>query len=147
MLCFFKFIRPKNPNENKTCKNLLEYVEYNLIKNNNEYKIIIGKLKNEIIIKYRNYEIKLNYKDLSNLIKSKLNSNNEAYEFIINIFKQNKVDIIHNKTIKLLLKININNIEKEIEIILIYNKNKDIKINKLNNITFEYKNIITNPKN
>ena len=124
-------------NGNIIFENLIEYEEYYLIKENNAYKFIIGKEENELIIKCKNYEIKLNNNDLRILTKALLNSIDDSYKFIINIFEDNKVkikDIIINKTIKLLLKIYIYNKEKEIEMILIYNKeNKDLIINELNN--------------
>ena len=118
----------KTPKGNNLNEDILKYDEFYLIKENNAYKIIIEKLKNEILIKYKNYEIKLNNNDLSILSKSIINTIDEAYQFIINIFEYNKViikEIIINKSIKLLLKIYINNIEKDIEILLAYNKNNN----------------------
>ena len=119
-------------NENIAFENLIEYEEYYLIKENNAYKFIIGKEKNEIIIKCKNYEIKLNNNHLSILSKSILNSVDDSYEFIINIFEENKAKIKNitiNKTIQLLLKIYIYNKEKDIEMILVYNKeNISVKI-------------------
>ncbi len=124
-------------NLNQNCKNnnvkksLDEYEDYYLIKGNNAYKIIIKKLENEIQIKCKDYEIHLNNNDLSILTNSILNTIDETYEFIINIFERNKVtikNIIFKKMITLSLKININNLEKDIEIILDYQKkNKKLK--------------------
>ena len=124
-------------NLNQNCKNdnvkksLDEYEEYYLIKGNNAHKIIIKKLENEIQIKCKDYYIQLNNNDLSILTNSLLNSIDEAYEFIINIFERNKVtikNIIFKKMITLSLKINIHNLEKDIEIILVYQKkNKKLK--------------------
>ena len=98
----------KTPKGNNLNEDILKYDEFYLIKENNAYKIIIEKLKNEILIKCKNYEIKLNNNDLSILSKSIINTIDEAYQFIINIFEYNKViikEIIINKSIKLLLKI------------------------------------------
>ena len=137
-----------NFNENNLFNNIIEYEEYFLIKDNNIYKIYILKLKNEIIIKCKDYQISLNINNLSILTKSIFNNIDDIYQFIINIFEQNKVkikDIISYKSIKLILKINIDNMEKEIEIILYYNKenkylNNNILINKeINNIKDEIK--------
>ena len=144
------FITPKDQlsDENILMENIIEQEEYYLIKDNSAFKFIIGKLTNEIIIKCKNYEIRLNYNDLSILTKAILKSIDEAYEFIINIFEYNKAfikDIKINKTIKLLLKVYILNIEKDIEILLLYNKkNKDIIINKSNK---EIENDLKNLKN
>ena len=85
----------------------------------------INKNKTEIIIKILNYKICLNIKNLSQLKKIVVNSIDEAYFFIINEFKENKVIIkeiiINNKIIKLLFNPN-NNIEKGFEIELLYIK-------------------------
>ena len=135
-------------NNNKFFKNLIEYQDYYLIKESNVYKIIIGRKKSDIIFKCKKYELKLNNNDLSKITKSKYNTIDDAYKFIINIFEQNKIvinEIIVNKLIKLKLKINI---DKDIEIILLYNKeNKDVFINELNNNYNELKTEINNLKN
>ena len=105
-----KTLKGNNLNED-----ILKYDEFYLIKENNAYKIIIEELNNEILIKYKNYEIKLNNNDLSILSKSIINTIDEAYQYTINLFEYNKViikEIIINKSIKLYLKIYINNIEK-----------------------------------
>ena len=141
-------IKPIANNINNLLNSIIEYEEYCLIKDNNEYKIYILKLKNEIIIKCKDYQISLNINNLSILIKSVFNNIDDIYKFIINIFEQNKVkikDIIFYISIKLILNIYIENMEKEIEIILYYNKenkylNNNILIKKeINNIKDEIK--------
>ena len=126
-------------NENKLIENIMEMEEYYLIKDNNVFKIIIEKLNNEIIIKCKNYEIKLNNNNISLLTKKLMSTIEEAYDFIIKIFEENKVilkDIIINKEIKLILKSFIN----DIEIILIYNNKKNnFFVNKINQICYEVK--------
>ena len=121
----------------KFFETLIEYKEYYLIKENIVHKIIIEKRKDEINIKTKNYEKKLDLNELSTLTKSILNTIDDGYQFIINIFEENKVtikDIIKNKSIKLVLKIYIYNKENNIELELGYNnENKDIIINELNN--------------
>ena len=115
--------------ENSLNQDILKYEEFYLIKENNAYKIIIEELIDQILIKCKNYEIKLNNNDLSILSKSIINTIDEAYQFIINIFESNKVSIKEtkiNKSIKLILKIYIYNIEKDIEILLSYNKNNNL---------------------
>ena len=120
------------PSENNE---IIEYKDFYLIKENIIFKIIVGIIGNKILIKSNNYFITFGLNDFKLLTKLLFNTINEAYEFIINLFEENKVIINNiniNKTIKLLLYIN--NIEKNIEIILIYNKkNKNNIINELNN--------------
>ena len=100
-------------------------------------KYIFLKLKDEIIIKCKDHQITLNINDLSILTKLIFNNIDDIYQFIINIFEQNKVKIkdkILYKSIKLILKIYIENMEKENEIILYYNKeNKYLNNNEFNN--------------
>ena len=147
-----KNVTPKGDNikENELYEKINEYEEYYLIKENNAFKFIVGKTDKYIIIRCKNYEIKLNNNDLTILTKSLLNTINDAYEYIINIFDDKKVvikDIINNKTISILLRIYILNKEKDIEFILTYNKsNKDLIINELNNNYNNLKNNINNLK-
>ena len=124
-------------NENNIFENIFDYEEYYLIKEKAGYKFIIGKRSNVIIIKCKNYELTLNNNDLSILSKAILDTIDDAYSFIIDIFEENKANIkniVINKSITLLLSIYIYNKPKDIEMILLYNKaNKDIIINELNN--------------
>ena len=126
-----------NLNKNNIFENIFDYEEYYLIKEKAAYKFIIGKRSNDIIIKCKNYELTLSNNDLSVLTKSILNTIDDAFFFIINIFEENKViikDIIINKTITLLLNIYVYNKSRDIEMILLYNKsNKDLFFNELNN--------------
>ena len=122
----------KTPKGKSLNKEILKYDDFYLIKDNNAYKIIIEKLEDEILIKCKNYKIKLNNNDLSILSKSIINTINEAYQYIKNIFEYNNAfikEIKINKSIKLLLKINVNNVEKDIEIILAYNNDNNDIIN------------------
>ena len=122
-------------NEYKIYDNLIEFEEYYLIKDNNAYKIIVEKRRDEIIFKCKNYETKLYNNDLSVIIKSKFNSIDEAYDYIINIFDENKAKIKYiliKKEIKLILQLCIYNKEKNIEIILLYKKNTNDIINEIN---------------
>ena len=120
-------LNKSNLNKDNKFRNLLDFEEYYVIKEKAEYKFIIGKCSNDIIIKCGKYELILNNNDLSKLTNSIFNTIDDAFLFIVNIFKENKViikDIIINKTITLLLNIYINNKPKDIEIILLYNKKK-----------------------
>ena len=109
-------------NENTIFENIDNFQEYYLIKDNNVYKFIITKLKANVLIKCKNYRINLDSDNFS--IPS--NKIDLIYEYVINAFEENKViikDIIINKSIKLKIK-NYNNM-KEVEIILVYNKNNN----------------------
>ena len=115
----------------------IDYQEYYLIKDNIIYKITVIKSKNQIIVNYRNYSISFNLIELSILIKKNLSNIYKSYEYINNIFCENKVKIekfIINKEMQLIFKIDNN---KEIEITLLYEKEKNNfilnEINKLKN--------------
>ena len=130
-------LNKSNLNKDNKFGNLLDYEEHYLIKEKAEYKFIIIKRSNDIIIKCKKYEVILNNNDLSKLTNSIFNTIDDAFLFIINIFKENNViikNIVINKTITILLNIYNYNKQKDIEIILLYNKkNKDLIINELNN--------------
>ena len=119
-------------NKNENYKNAIKYNEYFLINENNIFRTIIRTINNEILIKCRNYEIIFNFNTLLNLINLKFQTIEESYEFLINIFEENKVtikDITIYQSLKLLLNIDIN---KDKEINLIYKKeNKHSIINDL----------------
>ena len=114
----------------------IEYEEYYILKDNKAYKIIIGKINNEIIIKYKKYEMKIDNIRISLFRESGVNSIDEGYEYLINIFEQNNVvikNIVINKTFKLILKMTIDYIEEEKEVILLYSKDNSNSIkSKLN---------------
>ena len=95
--------------------------EYFMVKDNTIYKISIGKI-DTIVIKCKNYFINLTLNYLLLITEKNFNSIDEAYEFIIDLFEENKVsigDITKNKEMALIFKIND---ELEIEIILVYSK-------------------------
>ena len=116
----------------------IEYNEYYTIFGNNILKIIIGRIENEIIINCKNYMITFNLNDFFLLTKMQFNSINEAYDFIINIFEENNCiikKIIKNKEIKLIFNLNNN---KQMELILLYNKeNKDFIVKEINKLKIE----------
>ena len=98
-------------------QNLDEYDEYYLIKDNKIYKFTIETNEDELIIKHKDYNINMNINDLSILTKSKFITIYDAYEYIINLFEQDKVTIKRIKfkqNFTLLLEIYIYNIKKEI---------------------------------
>ena len=123
-------------NETSKDNNDYCYQEYYFNKNNIIYKIIIEQNKNLIIIKHRNYMINFNINELSLLIKEEFNNINKAYEYIIDIFEQNRVKI---KNIRIKKELNIILIigKNEYEISLIYqnnDENNDYIINEINKL-------------
>ena len=134
-----------NNSPKKDYENVLDYKHYFLIYQNKPYKILISKKDNYITISHINYEIKLNNIELSQISNLTMNSINESYCFLINIFEQKKVcmdEIKKNELIKLSLNLE----EKKLEIILAYTiNNKDKKSN--GEIYNKNKNKIFNPKN
>ena len=119
----------------------IESKEYSLTKDNIKYNIKVIKTKLKLILSCIHYEFKSNIEELITISKlfNICKSIEEAYEFIINLFNNNKVSIIEiipNKTLKLFFIIynNIKSTEEKIEIVLYYNKyNKHIIINELSN--------------
>ena len=111
---------------------ILEYEEYFLLKENIIYKISIEKTKSEIYIKYKNYRINLNHKDLSILMKKKFSSINEVYQYMIDRFEDNKIEIkniFKNKEMSLII---LYDYDKKIEIVLLFNKtNNDNQFSQL----------------
>ena len=131
--------KDSNLNNNKNFENLFKYEVYYLIKENNVYKIKITKKENEIIINCKNYKFILNNNNLSIITKSISNNVEQIYEFIINIFEQNKViikDIKIHRSIKLTLKTYTQKKEQDVEILLLYD------INDINNNYYKLKNNI-----
>ena len=115
---------------------LLEYQEFYLLNENKIFKVIIGQKVDGIIIKSINYVMSFKANDLSSLIDCELKSTKEAYNYIIDIFKKDKVtmgNIIPNETMKILIKINNIDKEEDVELNLNYNiDNKDFDYKELN---------------
>ena len=112
----------------------IEYEEYFLFKDNIIYKIVISKIEGMINIKCKNYFTNLCLNDL--LIDDiELDSIDDAYEYLINIFEENNVTINNieiNKQMKLLFRFKE---EKGIEIKLFFNKtNNDFIVNEINRL-------------
>lgn len=123
-------IKYKN-DEIKLFNNLIDFQDFYLQINNIIYKFLIYKRCNDIIIKCKNYEIIFTCNELSVLTKSIFNNINDAYDFIINLFEENKVkikNIKNNKELVLLFKIYVYNKKQDIELLLIYDKNNTDRI-------------------
>ena len=120
----------------------LSHKEYFIIYEKYEYKIIIEKRNNEILIKCQIYETNLNINNILLLLNIKFFSINEIHKYIINKFEERKVfikSIIPNESLKLIM---INNKENDIEIDLVNeNKIKDLSNNKLNDFSVSKNNI------
>ena len=122
--------------------------EYSIKKNNKIYKFLIRKSKqeNNIIIKTVDYKIKLGLKELIKITKIYLESIEDAYNLILNLFDSNKVSIkdsLNEKILIISLKIynNIKNKEDDILINIPIRNNKKEKL--LNDIYYKY-NILQN---
>ena len=126
-------------NSNNDIEEDIEKKEYHINDiDNNPITILIIKTNDNIIIRSLFYEIKLTSKELSLITKIKFDSLNEVFEFINNIFEQNKYKIkdISSNCMKLNINTydNIKGKEKEIELKLTENfGNKDILIKDLFN--------------
>lgn len=108
------------PKDSQVLTTIIDCQEYYLLKDNAIYKLIIGKNNAEIFIKNKNYIFSFNQNDLSILIRAQINTIDEAYDYIINIFDLNQVyikSILIHQEMKLVLKISE---EKEIKLTLKY---------------------------
>ena len=116
----------------------IDYQKYYLIKGNIVYKIIIGKTNDSIFIKYKQYIIQFNQKEFTTLTAMELNSIDDSYNLIINIFDENKAKIQNisvKKNLKLIIEINGNDIEIE----LLYNFQNNLIPDKIKTIKKELK--------
>ena len=114
----------------------IDYQKYYLIKGNIVYKIIIGKTNDSLFIKYKKYIIQFNQKEFTALTAMELNSIDDSYNFIINIFDENKAKIQNitiKKNVKLIIEINGNDIEIE----LLYNFQNNLIPDKIETIKKE----------
>ena len=127
-----------NGTENNSNNDILikEKEEFQLIKNNIKYTFLILKLEAKIIIKNKNYFVKLDKYNIYKLFGVQFDSIENIFKYIINAFNEDKIiikDIILNKEIILSLK---NIKEKEIKLIYDYNPNNFILFSKLTKDSF-----------
>ena len=110
---------------NELIKNqsFLNFKQYIIFYNKAPFDILVGLTKEDVLIKSFNYEKKINKNEFSKLTNVIYNSIEELYEFIKNIFEQNKVIIKEVTKEKMKLMIIIYDAlkmkEKEIEINLL----------------------------
>ena len=143
---------------NNYTENLLESEEFQIFQNNYIFLILIGRTDNSVTIKCSNYSTNLNNNEVSLISGQKFQSINALYNFIINIFKNNKVKInLANNEMNLDLSfLNNNNQLKSFQISLGFsNSNTDYFINYLfnkltklesenNTIKMNYQNLFQN---
>ena len=109
--------------KSKEKMNEIYYQEFFIIKDNNIYKVILEKNNNKISISSGNYYKNFNLKELSILFKIDFTSINDAFNYLVDLFEDYKVNI--NNKIKykeILLYFSFIN-GKNIEIKLEYEKN------------------------
>jgi len=70
-----------------------EKEEFQLIKNNINYTFLIVKLEDKIIIKHKNYVVKLDKNDINELFGIQIDSKENMYKYIINAFNEGKIII------------------------------------------------------
>ena len=109
------------PNENKI-EEVIKRKEYKAIYLSEIYNIIIEKTNKNINIRSIYYQLKLDKEQMSSLTNTIFNSIDETFEFIINIFNQNKYYINGITSNSLILRIQTYDIkkrkQKEIELYL-----------------------------
>ena len=102
--------------------------------------MIIEKIENKIIIKINNFIFTFDLNNISTFNIKEINTINKAYEFINTLFEENCVSILDKeKNVKLTLNFKISN-DKNIQIILLYNRNnKNYIINEINKLKNDIK--------
>ena len=112
-----------NKNNSDNFENIEESKKYILLKDNKTYKFKVFKKKHQLLIKTKKYEAKIGYVDLQILTKSVINSIDEAFNYFVSLFEEQRVQIKEKEKkmyIKLLLTIYSYNKEKKIDFILKY---------------------------
>ena len=111
-----------NINLAKDNKEKIYYQEFFLFKDNHIYKIIIGKKEAKISISSGNYHNEYNLEEISSLFINKFCSLDNAFNYLIDLFEDNKATI--NNKIKykeIIIYFYLIN-EKKIELKLNYDK-------------------------
>ena len=137
-------------------KEILNKNEFKLMKDNINYNIILTKTNDSIIVECSSYIKIFKFGKLSNLIKHNLNSLEDEFNFLYNLFINKNIeikDILKDTCIILILKLdknnnNNNNQQINICIYLIKDKlNKDYIINELYNKNIKLEKEIKQLKN
>ena len=116
----------KAPTPNKNIipmENLLESREFQILQGNNVFLILIGKTVNLVKVKSSYFSVDLNFKEISTIAEFPLNSIDELFNFIVNIFMGNNVKVeMTNNEMNLILAFLNNNTKqnKQFSIILKY---------------------------
>ena len=143
---------------NNYTDNLIESEEFQIFQNNYIFLILVGRTNNIVTIKSSNYSTNFNNNEITLISGQNFQSINALYNFIINIFKNNKVQVnLANNEMNLNLSFfNNNNQLKSFQIALGYsNSNTDYFINYLfnkltklesenNTIKMNYQNLLQN---
>ena len=100
--------------------NIINYRDFYLMKDSIIYKILLGRTSSQILIKSQNYLSLMDAADLSLISGENFNSLDDAYEFMISSFEENRISV---KEIKLKEEIILSLVRnKEINIVLTYGK-------------------------
>ena len=146
--------------------NIINFKDLYLIKDNKVYKNLLGRSKNQILVKIQNYINHMSEQDLSTIVGKNINSLEQAYEFMMNSFEKNRISLKEIKINREIILALINE-SKEINIVLTYdyckncddfvfNEIKQLRkekielkneIDKLKKEINEIKNIKNEPKN
>ena len=98
--------------------NIINYRDFYLMKDSIIYKILLGRTASQILIKSQNYLSHMDAMDLSVILGENFNSLDEAYEFMISSFEENRISV---KEIKLKEEIILSVVgNKEVNIVLTY---------------------------
>ena len=127
-------------------EHILSIDEFYLFQDGSIYKIFLIELENDIIIKYRKYEKKIQINEISSLINKRFNSIHESYLFLSKLFDDNQIKIKNinvNRSFRLSFYLNNINTD-EIELNLLYNENQSNSI--LEEIYYKYNSLLTNFK-
>ena len=123
---------------NNFTENLLDSEEFQIFQNNYTFLVLIGRTNNFVTVKSSNYSTNLNVNDISIISGQKFMSTNDLYNFIINIFKNKRIQInlVNNEMNEMNLNLSFynNNQLKSFQLTMGYsNNNTDYFINHLFN--------------
>ena len=100
-----------------------QFNDFQILQGNNVFLILIGKTMNLVKVKSSYFSVDLNFKEISTIAEFPLNSIDELFNFIVNIFMSNNVKVeMTNNEMNLILAFLNNNTKqnKQFSIILKY---------------------------